>query len=202
MLAIVRGPSGVAHPKLRELQHRDFTDCAALSGQLSGYDACFFCLGASSAGMSEEEYTKITHGVTLAAARAVLAESPGVAFGYVSGAGTDSSERGRTMWARVKGRTENDLLAMPFKAVFMLRPGYIQPVDGAVSKTRLYRVAYAVVGALFPLWKALFPKHVTTTTELGRAMIAIAKNGSPDRVLESPAIVALGRISQSADRKV
>jgi len=132
--------------------------------------------------------------VTLAAARAVLAQSPAATFLYISGASTDSTEKGRAMWARVKGKTENALLAMPFKASYMLRPGYIQPVDGIVSKTTLYRALYAVFGALFPLWKALFPRHVLTTTELGRAMIAVARDGATKRVLEAPDLVAVGRV--------
>lgn len=123
----------------------------------------------------------------------MLDQSPGVTFLYVSGAGTDSSEKGRAMWARVKGKTENALLAMPFKAAYMLRPGCIQPVDGIVSKTTLYRVAYATLGALFPRWELLAPKLVLTTTELARAMIAIARDGAPKRVLESADLVALGR---------
>lgn len=193
VLAVVRSPTGVSNPKLREVAHGDFHDYTALAGQLGGYDACLFCLGVSSAGMDEAAYTRVTHDLTLAAAKAVLAESPGVALLYVSGAGTDSSERGRVMWARVKGRTENALLAMPFRASYMLRPGYIQPVDGAVSKTGLYRAAYAVMGVLFPLWKLLFPRHVITSTELGRAMVAVARDGASSRVLEAPALVALGR---------
>jgi uncharacterized protein YbjT (DUF2867 family) len=193
VLAIVRSPSGTTHAKLREVTHRDFVDYQPLAGSLAGYDACFFCLGVSSAGMSEADYTKVTYDVTVAAAEALFRESPRIVFLYVSGAGTDSSERGRSMWARVKGKTENALLALPFEAAYMLRPGYIQPVDGAVSKTRLYRVAYAVVGALFPLWKALFASHVITSTELGRAMLALVRQRPPSGVLESPALVALGR---------
>ena len=193
VLAVVRSATGVRDAKLTELVHKDFHDYGAIAGELAGYDACLFCLGVSSAGMDEAAYTKITYDVTLAAAAAVLAASPDIRFQYISGAGTDSSEKGRAMWARVKGRTENALLAMPFKAVHMLRPGYIQPVDGIVSKTPLYRAAYAIAGAGFPLWKALAPKHVLTTTELGRAMVAIARDGAPKRVLESPDLVALGR---------
>jgi uncharacterized protein YbjT (DUF2867 family) len=193
VLSISRSPTGVSDAKLREVIHRDFHDYSAIAPELAGYDACLFCLGVSAAGMDEAEYSKITYDVTLAAAKAVLAQSPGVTFLYVSGAGTDSSEKGRAMWARVKGRTENALLAMPFKAAYMLRPGYIQPVDGIVSRTPLYRVAYATLGTLFPLWKAIAPRHVLTTTELGRAMVAVARDGAPKRVLESPDLVAVGR---------
>lgn len=195
VLSIVRSPGGVVDAKLREVLHRDFLDYAPIASKLAGYDACLFCLGTSSAGMNEADYTKITYDVTLAAAQAVLAQSPGATFLYISGASTDSTEKGRAMWARVKGKTENALLAMPFKASYMLRPGYIQPVDGIVSKTTLYRVLYAVFGALFPLWKALFPKYVLTTTELGRAMIAVARDGASKRVLEAPDLVAVGRVA-------
>ena len=195
VLAVVRSPTGASDAKVRELTHRDFMDYTAIEGELAGYDACLFCLGVSSAGMSEEEYTKVTYDVTLAAARAVLKRSPDATFLYISGAGTDGTEKGRTMWARVKGRTENALLKMPFKRVYMLRPGYIQPVEGVVSKTTLYRVAYTVLGGLFPLWKAIAPGHVLTTAELGRAMIEVARNGAPKPVLESPDLVPLGRMA-------
>lgn len=194
VLSIARSPVGVTDAKLREVSHRDFNNYDAIASELAGYDACLFCLGVSAAGMDEAAYTKITYDVTLAAARAVLAQNPAMTFLYVSGAGTDSSEKGRAMWARVKGKTENALLAMPFRSAYMLRPGYIQPVDGIVSKTTLYRVAYATLGTLFPVWKALAPKHMLTTTELGRAMIAVARDGAAKRVLESPDLVAVGRV--------
>lgn len=184
VLSIVRSPSTRTHPKLRELVHRDFTDFSKLCGEWAGYDACFFCLGVSSAGMNEATYRHLTCDITLAAANALVAANPSMTFVYVSGTGTDTSERGRSMWARVKGKTENALLAMPFKAV-MFRPGFIQPMHGIRSKTRLYRWLYNVVGPLYPLWKALFPKYITTTEQVGRAMIAIAVNGSPKRWLEN-----------------
>jgi uncharacterized protein YbjT (DUF2867 family) len=195
VLSIARSPIGVTDAKLHEVSHRDFNDYGAVASELAGYDACLFCLGVSAAGMDEAAYTKITYDVTLAAARAVLAANPAIRFLYISGAGTDSSEKGRAMWARVKGKTENALLAMPFQSAYMLRPGYIQPVDGIVSKTTLYRVAYATLGTLFPLWKAIAPRHVLTTTELGRAMIAVARDGAAKRVLESPDLVAVGRVT-------
>lgn len=193
VLSVLRTPSGQSHPKLREVLHKDFTDYTAVAGELAGYDACLFCLGVSSAGMSEAEYTKITYDVTLAAAKAVLAQSPEVTFLYISGASTDGTEKGRVMWARVKGRTENALLAMPFKSSYMLRPGYIQPLDGIQAKTPVYRFAYNILGVMFPLWRALFPKQVLTTRELGRAMIDVARKGSDKRVLEAPDLVARGR---------
>lgn len=193
VLAVVRSPLGTSHAKLRVLEHRDFKDYSAVAGELAGYDACLFCLGVSSAGMSEAEYTEITYDVTLAAAKAVLAASPGARFLYVSGAGTDGSEKGRTMWARVKGRTENALLAMPSGGAYMLRPGAIQPLDGIVPKSGVYRAGLAVAGWLFPLAKAIAPRHVITTRELGRAMLAVARDGAPKKVLEAPDLVALGR---------
>ncbi len=192
VLAVVRSPLADAHPKLRVLVHKDFEDYTALAGELAGCDACLFCLGVSAGGMTEEAYTKITYDVTLAAARAVLAANPKARFLYVSGAGTDSTERGRAMWARVKGRTENALLAMPFASAHMLRPGMIQATDGIVSKTPAYRYLYAALGWLFPLAKALAPRHVITTRELGRAMLRLAREGSPLKVLEAPDLVALG----------
>jgi uncharacterized protein YbjT (DUF2867 family) len=185
VLAVVRAPVERQHDKLRVLVHRDFTDFSAVEGELAGYDACFFCLGVSSVGMSEEAYRKVTYDITLAAARALAARNPGMTFVFVSGGGTDSSERGRSMWARVKGMTENALLAMPFKGRYMFRPGYIQPRHGIVSRTRSYRVIYAILGPFYPLLKALFPKYVTTTEQLGRAMLAVAKRGAGQAVLEN-----------------
>lgn len=193
VLAVVRSPLGETHAKLRELQHKDFKDFGAVAGELAGYDACLFCLGVSAGGMSEAEYTAITYDVTLAAAKAVLAASPDARFLYVSGAGTDGTEKGRAMWARVKGRTENALLAMPFRSAHMLRPGAIQPMDGIVSKTPSYRMLYATLGWLFPVAKAVAPRQIITTRELGRAMLSLARDGSPLKVLEAPDLVALGR---------
>jgi hypothetical protein len=134
--------------------------------------------------MMEEEYTRVTYGITLAAATTLATLNPGMTFEYISGTGTDSSERGGSMWARVKGRTENALLALPFKAAYMFRPGFIQPLHGIKSKTRAYRIFYAVTGPLLPLLKTFFPQYVTTTERLGRAMIAVAKKGYPKKVLE------------------
>jgi uncharacterized protein YbjT (DUF2867 family) len=152
---------------------------------LAGFDACFFCLGVTSAGLSEERYTRLTYDLTLAVARTLARLNPGMTFVYVSGAGTDSSERGRIMWARVKGRTENALLALPFKAAYMFRPGYIQPLEGIQSRTRWYRVLYAVVAPLYPVLKRLFPGGVTTTAQMGRAMLAVARKGFARPVLET-----------------
>ena len=170
---------------MREIVHRDFSDFSGIADQLAGYDACFFCLGVSAAGMNEAEYYRMTYEITIAAAQTLVERNPGMTFVYVSGAGTDSSERGRSRWARVKGKTENDLLRMPFGAAYMFRPGYIQPRYGIRSKTGWYRAMYAVVTPLYPLLRWLFPKSVITTEQLGRAMIAVAKRGAPKRILET-----------------
>lgn len=185
VLAVGRRATGQAHDKLRELVLPDPAGLSTVETHLAGFDACFFCLGVSSAGMSEAEYRRVTYDVTLAAARVLAKRSPGMTFLYISGAGTDSTERGRAMWARVKGATENALLRLPFKAAYMIRPGYIQPLDGIVSSTKWTRVLYAVMGPLYPLWKTLFPKYVTTTRELARAMIQVAKHGASKPILES-----------------
>ena len=193
ILLIGRSASGVRDVKVSELVLKDMTDYSGVVGQLAGYDACFFCLGVSSAGMKEADYRRITYDLTLAAARALVAESPGMTFLYVSGVGTDSSEKGRSMWARVKGQTENALLAMPFKAAYMFRPGYIQPLHGIKSKTRLYAAIYAVVAPIYPLLRMLFGKYVTTTEELGRAMLVAAKRADQKRVVENSQISEFAR---------
>jgi uncharacterized protein YbjT (DUF2867 family) len=175
--AIGRSASGRIHPKLTDLPHQDFLHLESLQPQLAGYDSCFFCLGVSSLGMDEAAYTRITYDYTLAAARAFLAANPAGTFCYISGAGTDSTERGRSMWARVKGRTENDLLALDFRRAYMLRPGFIQPVKGVRSKTGWYQVFYTVLKPLSPMIRALFPGLATTTSTVGRAMIRLGLEG-------------------------
>lgn len=190
VLVVGRRPSGVTHPKVRELVQPDLYDYASVKQELSGYDAAFFCLGVSAAGMSDAEYTKVTFDLTLAAARALLAENPSMTFIYVSGEGTDATEKGGTMWARVKGKTENALLGLGFRRAYMFRPGFIRPLDGITSRTASYRVIYAVLGPLFPLVKALAPSHVTTTRNLGVAMIRVALDGYAKPVLETPDINA------------
>jgi uncharacterized protein YbjT (DUF2867 family) len=192
VLSIGRTPLGLRHPKLRELLHADFSDFTAVEPQLTGHDACFYCLGATAGGKSEAEYARISHDFTLAAARPLARLNPGMTFVYVSGAGTDASERGRVMWARVKGRTENALRALPFKAAVMFRPAGIIPVHGEVSKTTAYRIFYAVLGPLLPLLRRVVPGAVTTTELIGRAMLNAARFGAPKPVLESADIDALG----------
>jgi uncharacterized protein YbjT (DUF2867 family) len=185
ILSIGRRATGQRHPKLREMTHQDFTDFSAIEGELSGYDACFFCLGISSIGMNERDYRRVTYEFTLSAAHALARQNPNMTFIYVSGAGTDSSGSGSKMWAWVKGHTENALFQLPFKAAYAFRPAYIQPLSGIVPKTAWLRALYAVAGPLYPVWKALFPKYVTTTAQVGRAMIRVAREGAPKRVLEN-----------------
>jgi hypothetical protein len=185
ILAIGRSSCGIDHPKLREMLHQDFFDYSAVESELTGYDACFFCLGVSAAGMSEENYHRLTYELTLAAAETLARLNPSMTFCYVSGAGTDSSEGGRMMWARVKGKTENHLLKLPFKAAYMFRPGYIQPLKGIRSKTRLYQTFYTLGRPLYPAMKTLFPSYVTTTEKLGLAMIAVGLRGHTKTLLEN-----------------
>jgi uncharacterized protein YbjT (DUF2867 family) len=185
ILSIVRVPSGPDHAKLRELIHTNFFDYSAIEPQLTGFDACFFSLGVSSAGMDEAKYTHLTYDLTLAAATTLAKLNPNMTFIYVSGAGTDSTERGRIMWARVKGKTENDLLKLPFRAAYMFRPGFIQPLHGIRSKTRLYQTFYTILNPILPLLKSAFPKYITTTEQLGRAMLRVAKQGYPSPILET-----------------
>ncbi|MDR3684556.1 MAG: epimerase [Geothrix sp.] len=185
VLTVGRSLSGQTHPKLREILHQDFFDFSTIEGDLSGLDACFFCLGVSSAGLTEEAYRRVTHDLTLAAAQTLSRLNPGMTFSYVSGAGTDSTERGRVMWARVKGQTENALLRLPFKAVYLFRPGLIQPLHGITSSTRLYRILYRALGPVLPLLKAAWPNSLTTTEQLGKAMIHAALRGAPRPVLET-----------------
>jgi uncharacterized protein YbjT (DUF2867 family) len=175
VLAVGRTATGVSHAKLQELVVSDLFDVAAYESKLTEFDACFFCLGVSSAGMTEEAYTRLTYDLTLIAAETLARLNPGMTFVYVSGAGTDSSEHGRAiprqaMWARVKGRLENALLRLPFRAAYMFRPGLIVPLHGIKSKTKVYRIVYALLKPILPLvWRA-FPNQVVTTEELGRAM--------------------------------
>ena len=190
VLTVGRSESSQRHPKLTQVVHQDFLDYSAIQPRLAGYDACFFCLGASAVGMSEADYHRLTYDITIAAAGALLAANPEMTFCYVSGASTDSTERGRMMWARVKGKTENRLLAMSERS-YMFRPGFIVPVEGVRSKTKLYALIYDVTRPLYPLLKRLFPNSLSTSDGLGRAMIAVAARGYPKRQLEIADINAL-----------
>ncbi|WP_433970815.1 epimerase [Tunturiibacter lichenicola] len=191
VISVVRTATTPTNPKLRELVLPDFTNYSAVESELTGLDACFFCLGVASSGMSEADYTRITHDFTLAAATTLAKLNPSMTFVYVSGSGTDSTESGRIMWARVKGRTENDILKLPFKAAYMFRIGFIQPLHGIVSKTKSYRIFYQVLTPILPLLRSLFPRQILTTEQVGRAMLLIAKNGFPKSVLESKDISSL-----------
>jgi len=185
VLSVGRSATGQQHEKLLEVVHKDLVNYSAIESRLAGFDACFFCLGVSSAGMSEEKYRKITYGITMAAAETLVRLNPGMTFIYVSGMGTDSTGRGRSMWARVKGQTENDLLRLPFKAVFLFRPGFIVPQYGVRSKTGLYQAFYTVLGPLMPWLLQMAPKYGTSTEQMGRAMLKLAKYGGPKAVLEN-----------------
>jgi len=184
VLSLARSPTGQQNPKLREILVKNFFDFSTLESDLSGFDACFFCLGVSSVGMNEADYQRVTYDLTLAAAQTLAKLNPGMTFIYVSGAGTDSTERGRSRWARVKGKTENALLQLPFKA-YMFRPALIVPLHGIRSRTRFYRVIYTAAMPFLRLSYAWFPSYVTTTEQIGRAMIKVAKQGWPKPVLES-----------------
>ncbi len=184
VLTLGRTVTGQQHAKLQEIAHKDMTNLSAIESRLAGYDACFFCLGVSSLGMSEEDYRRITYDLTIAVAQTLVRLNPVMTFIYVSGTGTDSTEQGRSMWARVKGKTENDLLKM-FKAAYMFRPGYIQPLHGIRTKTRLYAAIYAVIKPLYPLLKLLFPNYVTTTECIGKAMIKVTRQGYAKKWLEN-----------------
>ena len=191
VLVVGRSPTGQQHAKLREILHGDFTDFSAIESELAGYDTCFFCLGVSSVGMEAERYRHLTYDVTMAAAKTLSRLNPNMVFTYVTGRGTDSTERGPQRWARVKGKTENDLLKLPFKAAYMFRPGGIQPLRGVRSKTAWVQAIYVVAA---PLWSYLArsqPKVMTTSEKLGRAMIKVARSGYPKRILESEDINAI-----------
>ena len=193
VVTIGRSATGQQHPKLEEIVHRDLHDYSAIEAQLTGFDACFFCLGIASAGLSEEEYHRITYGIAVAAAETLLRLNPNMTFIFVSGTGADSTERGRTMWARVKGKAENAILRMPFKGAYVFRPAFIQPLHGIRSRTRLYRVFYIVLAPVMPLLRRALPRYATTTEVIGRAMLNIARNGADVTILETPEINRYGQ---------
>ena len=185
VLAVGRSATGLRHAKLREILHDNFLDYSAIESELEGFDACFFCLGVSSLGISEERYRHLTYDLTMAAAKTLSRRNPNMVFIYVTGAGTDSTERGRSMWARIKGKTENDLLKLPFKAAYMFRPAGIQPLHGIRSRTALVQALYVAAAPLLALLGRVAPKYMTTTEQVGRAMIRVARDGYPKPVLES-----------------
>jgi len=189
VLAINRKPCGVTHPKLKEIIHADFFDITPLLSQLSGYNACYFCLGVSSVGLKEPEYTRLTYDLTMHVARHLSQLNPDMTFCYVSGAATDSSEKGKVMWARVKGKTENDLMKLSFKKVYAFRPGYMQPTPGLKNTLKMY----AVLSWSYPLLRKLFPAHVSTLQEVGLAMIHCTLKDYKKSVLEVKDIVEIAK---------
>jgi uncharacterized protein YbjT (DUF2867 family) len=192
VLSVGRRPTGTSHAKFKEIVRPDLADLSGIEDQLRGFDACFFPLGVSSAGMTEDEYRHVTYDLTVAVGTTLARLNPGLTFVYVSGAGTDSTEHGRAMWARVKGATENALLLLPIKGAYMFRPGLIRPLHGIRSKTRLYRVSYTLLWPLMPLLSALLPNYITTTEKVGRAMIRLTRDGGPKKILNAREINALG----------
>jgi uncharacterized protein YbjT (DUF2867 family) len=193
ILYVGRTSTGRRVERFQELLVKDLSDLSGVEEQLRGYDACFFCLGIASAGMTETDYRRVTYDLTVGVAQTLVRLDPGMTFVYITGEGTDSTEHGRSMWARVKGQTENALLGMPFKGAYMFRPGLIQPLHGIHSKTRSYRVVYALLWPFMPLLRALAPNFVTTTERVGRAMIRVAVEGAATHVLNTRAINSLGK---------
>lgn len=189
VLVIGRKSCGVQHPKLKELIHTDFFDLSCIENHLKGFNACYFCLGVSSLGMNEHDYTRTTYELTMHVAATLVRLNPEMTFCYISGEGTDSSEHGRTMWARVKGKTENELTKLPFKAVYNFRPGFIRPIKG-MKRTLTFAKP---LGALYPVLKILLPYHVCTLEDLGNAMIAVTIKGYAKRIIGNKDIGLLGR---------
>jgi len=194
VVTIGRNSSGVQHPKLRDIIHKDLWNYSTIEPQLRGFQACFFCLGVTSAGMNEADYAQITHGIAAAAAEVLCRNNPGMTFVFVSGAGADSSERGRLMWARVKGKAENAILRTTCES-YVFRPGVVLPAHGERSRTAAYRVLYSMTSPLLPLLKRVWPRHILTTEEFGRAMLTVARQGASKRVLESSDISGIAAAS-------
>lgn len=191
VLAIGRSNLSIDHPKLKQLEHKDFSEFSSVADQLNGYDAAYLCMGISAAGLSEEKYKTITYDYTLALAKELIKLNSSMNLTYVSGQGTDSSEKGRTMWARVKGKTENDLLKLGFKQAFMFRPGAIIPLRGIKSQTRMYQFVYDYFMWLVKLMKLLAPNSVVNTTQLGLAMINVSLKGYKNQIIDPKDIINL-----------
>lgn len=189
VLVVGRKSCGVSHPKLKEILHLDFFDLRAIENQLRGFDACFFCLGVSMIGISNEEYKKLTYDLTMNFAETLLQSNPGMTFCYVSGAGTDSTEKGRLAWARVKGKTENDLFKFPLKSVYAFRPGFLKPTAGLKNTSKLYDY----LNWSYPILRAILTKYASTLEELGKAMINIATKGYEKQIIEVEDIVKLSK---------
>jgi uncharacterized protein YbjT (DUF2867 family) len=197
VLVVGRRAVGSSDPKVVERVVPDLTDLSAVEPELAGLDACFFCLGVTSVGMTEDAYRKVTYDITAAFAGALARQSPGLTFVFVSGRGTDSTEKGSVMWARVKGAAENVVLRAGFKAAYMFRPGVIQPLHGIRSRTTAYRVLYTLFAPVFALQKIIAPASITTTESVGRAMLEAARRGAPKTILENPDINDLARASRA-----
>ena len=191
LLTVGRSAASASDPRLQQIVHADLFDLDAIAAQLTGLDACFFCLGITSVGLNETDYTRITYDITMAVARTLARTSPQMTFVFTSGVGADSSEKGSVMWARVKGKAENAVLALPFKASYVVRPGALQPLHGIKSRTGWYQALYTVLWPAMSLARRLAPRHILTTEQMGRAMIRVAQRGAPKRVLEPPDIYAL-----------
>jgi hypothetical protein len=197
VLVLTRKPTGISHPKLQEIVHKDFFDITPIQDQLKGYNACFFCLGVSSVGMKEPAFFKLTYTLTLHVATILSSQNPDMTFGYISGSGTDSTEKGRIMWARVKGKTENDLMKLPFKKVYNFRPGFMKPTKGLKNALPFYKF----INWMYPFLRNVFPNYASTLSEMGLAMINAVRYGYDKQVLEVKDIVALaGRREHSASR--
>src|SRR5258707_5846547 len=191
VVSVVRAPTGTTHEKLREIVHKDFLDFTPVENELIGLNGCLYCLGVTSTGMKEEDYTRITYEFTVAAARTLLKLNPGISFVFVSATGADSTERGSTMWARVKGKTENTLLAMPFRSLYVFRPAMIQPLEGIKSKTASYRIIYGLIAPFSSAARHFWPNYISTMQEFGKALLVAAKRGTEKRIVEAGQIRTL-----------
>jgi uncharacterized protein YbjT (DUF2867 family) len=183
VLVITRRSTGYSHPKLKEIIHRDFSNMTDLKDQLKGYNACYFCLGVTSMGKKETEYRKLTYTLTLNFATILADLNHNMTFCYISGAGTDSTEKGRIMWARVKGKTENDLMKLPFKAVFNFRPAFIKPFLPLKPDQTFYKT-YRYTSWLFPVIQVLAPNYIIKLEDLALAMIHSSLSGYSKNILE------------------
>lgn len=190
VLSLGRSKLDLTHPKLKQLIHKDFSDYSSIKSRIEGYDACFFCMGISAAGLSEEQYSEITYNYTLALAKTLIKINANFTFTYVSGEGTDSTEKSRMMWARVKGKTENDLINLGFKQAYMYRPGAIIPLRGIKSRTKSYQFMYDYFMWLIKIMKSIFPNSICNTTQIGLSMINIVKNGYSKHILKPIDIIS------------
>ena len=193
VVTVGRTPTGAQNAKLREIVHKDLACYAGMEEALTGFDACFFCLGVSSTGMTEADYTRVTYDFTVAAAETLSCVQPGMKFVFVSGAGAYSTEKGRVMWARVKGRAENALVRLPLET-YIFRPAFIEALDGIQSRTRAYRVLYKLFKPLVPVLRRVLPNQMTSTREIGQAMLAVVRRGYTKRILETRDIRAVAGV--------